>query len=107
MSNINVIYNNKKINNEDNLTPEETSVKPSVSYNSDNDNSLYTLIMHDPDSIYGNRIHWLIVNIPGNNLQNGQTILEYTPEQLRQYLKDQQYIKTRKWNVANTRKNNV
>ena len=33
--------------------------------------------MHDPDSVHGDYCHWLIINIQGNNLNNGDTILPY------------------------------
>nr|XP_018905788.1 PREDICTED: protein D3-like isoform X2 [Bemisia tabaci] len=46
--------------------------------------SQYCLIMTDPDTSYHSRPtepreyqHWIVVNIPGNNLTGGETITEY------------------------------
>ena len=58
------------------LTPKQTSIKPKVSFDN-NAKSLYTFITHDPDAVAGNYVHWLIVNIPGNQLNSGKEILEY------------------------------
>ena len=33
--------------------------------------------MHDPDSIHGNRFHWIVVNIY-NDIKNGADLLSYT-----------------------------
>ncbi|XP_072154763.1 putative odorant-binding protein A5 [Bemisia tabaci] len=48
------------------------------------DNSQYCLIMTDPDTSYHSRPgkpreyqHWVVVNIPGNNLSGGEFITEY------------------------------
>jgi phosphatidylethanolamine-binding protein (PEBP) family uncharacterized protein len=38
---------------------------------------LYTLLMHDPDSVYGNRFHWIVANISGD-VKNGVDLLPYT-----------------------------
>jgi phosphatidylethanolamine-binding protein (PEBP) family uncharacterized protein len=74
-SNIDIKYNDKTVKNNIFLTPAETQIEPKISYNSNND--LYTFLMHDPDSIHGDYCHWLIINIPGNKLNNGDTILPY------------------------------
>jgi phosphatidylethanolamine-binding protein (PEBP) family uncharacterized protein len=71
-----VLYNNLKIKNGIFLTPKETHTKPKIQYKS-SANTFYSLIMHDPDAVGGNLIHWLIVNISGNNVNNGDEILEY------------------------------
>jgi len=33
--------------------------------------------MHDPDAVNGDYIHFLDINIPGNNITNGQILLYY------------------------------
>ena len=33
--------------------------------------------MHDPDSIHGNRFHWIVINIV-NDIKNGDDLLSYT-----------------------------
>jgi len=71
-----VLYNNSEIKDGIFLTPMETQNKPKIEYKP-SPNSLYTLIIHDPDAVGGNLIHWLIVNISGNNIKNGDELLEY------------------------------
>ena len=51
-------------------------MKPHITYPFEN-NKLYTLLMHDPDSIHGNRFHWIVVNIY-NDIKNGVDLLSYT-----------------------------
>ncbi|XP_055934592.1 protein D2-like [Argiope bruennichi] len=55
---------------------------PTIQYQADNE-TLYTLIMLDADAPFPDLnisttfLHWLIVNIPGNNVNEGQTIASY------------------------------
>lgn len=55
---------------------------PQVSWQAD-PNSLYTLIMTDPDvpsrryPVNREFLHWLVVNIPGDNVHGGQHVVEY------------------------------
>jgi len=71
-----VYYNNKLVNNNEFLKPSETQVQPQIKYPFEN-NKLYTLLMHDPDSIHGNRFHWIAINIV-NDIKNGDDLLSYT-----------------------------
>lgn len=71
-----VLYNNLEIKNGRFITPKETRVEPKIEYYA-KPNALYTLIMHDPDAVGGNLIHWIIVNIDGNNLHSGDELLKY------------------------------
>ena len=71
-----VFYNNKIVNNNELLKPSETQTKPQIKYSFEN-NKLYTLLMHDPDSVYGNRFHWIVANISGD-VKNGIDLLPYT-----------------------------
>lgn len=63
-------------------TPTLMSAEPSVSWRANNE-TYYTLIMVDPDApshanaTYRNMLHWLVVNIPGNNVTQGETITKY------------------------------
>ena len=71
-----VYYNNKLVNNNEFLKPSETQSKPEIKYSFEN-NKLYTLLMHDPDSIHGNRFHWIAINIV-NDIKNADDLLSYT-----------------------------
>jgi len=71
-----VYYDNKLVNNNEFLKPSETKDKPQIKYPFEN-NKLYTLLMRDPDSVYGNRFHWIAINIV-NDIKNGNDLLSYT-----------------------------
>jgi phosphatidylethanolamine-binding protein (PEBP) family uncharacterized protein len=43
------------------ISPYDAITQPSVRFNKKK-NTLYTLLMFDPDAVHGNRIHWLIIN---------------------------------------------
>lgn len=64
------------------LTPSEVTEVPEVSYEADPD-SLYTLIKTDPDApsrdmpLFREFIHWVVVNIPGNQVNKGNTVAKY------------------------------
>lgn len=55
---------------------------PTLSWEYEKD-AFYTLIMTDPDApsranpLVGEVRHWLVVNIPGNDVALGQTIVEF------------------------------
>lgn len=76
MTELDIYYNNKKIENNEFITPIESKNKPVVKINS-NTNKIYTLIMYDPDAINGTHVHWLIININDNNINSGKIILSY------------------------------
>ncbi|NXN12574.1 RM38 protein, partial [Indicator maculatus] len=64
------------------VTPSEASRPPAVSYEADK-GSLWTLLLtnldghlRDADSEY---LHWLVTNIPGNNIKLGKEICHYLP----------------------------
>lgn len=63
------------------LTPTQVQYKPEVIWPA-NKNLLYTLIMVDPDVPSRENqqfevCHWMVVNIPGNDLSKGQTVIEF------------------------------
>jgi phosphatidylethanolamine-binding protein (PEBP) family uncharacterized protein len=63
----------------DNLRPRTNTLKkPIVTYTSE-DNDLYTLVIWDPDAPNPSFLHWLVVNIPEDRVQYGETIVEYMP----------------------------
>ena len=68
-----VLYNNTEIKNGAFLTPFGTRFEPKVEYRA-NPGTLYTLIMHDPDAVGGNLLHWVTVNMDG---QTGDKLLQY------------------------------
>ncbi|NWU96569.1 RM38 protein, partial [Upupa epops] len=62
------------------VTPTEASSPPLVSYEADKD-SLWTLLLTNPDGHLretdSEYLHWLVTNIPGNNIQSGKEICHY------------------------------
>lgn len=64
------------------LTPTQVKDQPEVNFKADK-NSFYTLIMTDPDAPsrenpeFREILHWLVVNIPGNEVNKGKVITEY------------------------------
>lgn len=74
--NMKVLYNNSEIKSGVFMTPAETHVEPKIEYDP-KPSTLYTLIMHDPDAPVGNLLHWIVVNIADNNINNGDILLEY------------------------------
>lgn len=64
------------------LTPTQVQKQPKVEYKAEKD-TYYTLAMQDPDAPSRREPsrrefrHWLVVNIPGNDIFKGDTIWEY------------------------------
>jgi phosphatidylethanolamine-binding protein (PEBP) family uncharacterized protein len=62
------------------LTPNEVRMKPDVDWEAKND-EFYTFLMVDygaQDSDKPMEVnHWLVVNIPGNNIDKGETVVEF------------------------------
>ncbi|EDV43705.1 uncharacterized protein Dana_GF16395 [Drosophila ananassae] len=64
------------------LTPTQVKDQPKVVWDAD-PNALYTLILTDPDAPsrqdpkFREWHHWLVVNIPGNQIENGQVLTAY------------------------------
>lgn len=71
-----VSYNNKEITDGKFISPQNSQIKPIIDYQA-TPNTLYTLILYDPDAPSGNHLHWVVVNIQGNNINSGNTLLEY------------------------------
>jgi len=46
-----------------------TRTPPDVSWTHIKKNQYYTLIMHDPDAVGGNKIHWLVYNLPHQGIE--------------------------------------
>ncbi|XP_013102441.1 protein D3 [Stomoxys calcitrans] len=64
------------------LTPTQVKDQPEVTWEAE-EGALYTLLMVDPDApsrqepTYREVLHWLIINVPGNKVANGQVVAEY------------------------------
>ncbi|KAI6179777.1 hypothetical protein M3Y98_00647100 [Aphelenchoides besseyi] len=64
------------------LQVSEVKSQPIVKWETE-PNALYTLVKVDPDAlsrenpIYRSWLHWLVVNVPGNQLTNGKVIASY------------------------------
>ncbi|EDV48021.1 protein D2 [Drosophila erecta] len=64
------------------LTPTQVQNQPKVEWDAD-PNALYTLILTDPDAPsrkepkFREWHHWLVVNIPGNQVDNGVVLTAY------------------------------
>ena len=72
-----IIYNNNSIVNKNFLSKTETNNPPDVTL-ALNNNDLYTLIMFDPDTKFGDYIHWLLINITlKGNIKYGDIIIPY------------------------------
>jgi len=80
---IQVTYENgKEVNQGNELTPTQVQNQPQVKFDTD-PGSLYTLTMIDPDAPsranpeFREILHWMVVNISGNDLNSGTTISGY------------------------------
>uniref|UniRef100_A0A8D0FJT7 Large ribosomal subunit protein mL38 n=1 Tax=Strix occidentalis caurina TaxID=311401 RepID=A0A8D0FJT7_STROC len=64
------------------VTPSEASSPPAVSYEADK-GSLWTLLLTNPDGHLRDTdseyLHWLVTNIPGNDIKSGKEICHYLP----------------------------
>lgn len=59
-----------------NLSKKLTAKAPTLKWKAKRDIS-YTMVMVDPDIDNGHYVNWLVGNIRGNNIKNGDTIFEY------------------------------
>ncbi|KAJ7427458.1 Peroxisomal acyl-coenzyme A oxidase 1 [Willisornis vidua] len=64
------------------VTPSEASSPPEVSYEADK-GSLWTMLLTNPDGHLreadSEYLHWLVTNIPGNDIKSGKEICHYLP----------------------------
>ncbi len=64
----------------DNLRNQKNTVAPPlISFQSDPPDELYTVVVWDPDSPDPSYLHWLIINIPGERVLDGQILVPYKP----------------------------
>lgn len=52
---------------------------PTVTFDSEQENELFTLVIYDPDALNPSFLHWLVINIPEEKVENGDTIVSYKP----------------------------
>ena len=52
---------------------------PLVSFVADPPDELYTIILSDPNSADPSYLHWLVINIPGERVAEGQAVVPYQP----------------------------
>lgn len=71
-----VIYNKKPIKDGEFLKVSETQNRPKIKLDM-NPEKFYSLIVHDPNAVGGNKIHWAIINIINNNIKNGMDVISY------------------------------
>eukprot|EP00483_Globobulimina_turgida_P005991 UN06001 len=77
-----VEFNNKLIEPAQELSPSESSIQPHVRWKGVKDKN-YTLMMVDPDPpsrrapFLKDILHWMVINIPSNELQKGITLASY------------------------------
>ncbi|KAK6643612.1 hypothetical protein RUM43_005122 [Polyplax serrata] len=76
-------YGNLALNLGNELTPAQVKNPPSTIKWKADEGTFYTLCMTDPDAPsrkepkFREWHHWLVVNIPGNDLEKGETLSEY------------------------------
>ncbi|KAJ8363600.1 hypothetical protein SKAU_G00124310 [Synaphobranchus kaupii] len=64
------------------VTPTQAAAAPHVSFEAEED-SLWTLLLTSPDEHLqdseGEYVHWLVGNIPGNDIKSGEEVCHYFP----------------------------
>jgi phosphatidylethanolamine-binding protein (PEBP) family uncharacterized protein len=72
-----ILYNDIKLyKNNLYLETDKVQITPKIIFNL-NPDKFYTLIVFDPEAVGGNKIHWLVINITNNNINNGKTLIKY------------------------------
>lgn len=74
---MNIYYNGKILRNGDFLKVSETQIKPQIVLNVENNSKYYTILLHDPNAIVGDKIHWCVINIINNDINKGLEIHPY------------------------------
>ncbi|XP_061393173.1 protein D2-like [Musca vetustissima] len=65
------------------LTPTQVKDPPNVEWEPETDDTYYTLLLTNPDvpsrenPAWRDWVHWLVVNIPGNQIDNGEVLDDY------------------------------
>jgi phosphatidylethanolamine-binding protein (PEBP) family uncharacterized protein len=75
---IKILYDDIEIINGKFMLQQNTKNQPQINFtNNMKKDVFYTLIMYDPNAISGNYLHWLIINITDNDINDGEIILKY------------------------------
>ena len=72
-----VIYNNKKVKENEFLKINLVQNIPQIVF--PNVNDTYTLVMYDPDALGGTFIHWIVTNIKNGDIIKGTQLVPYKP----------------------------
>lgn len=78
-----VSYNGTIVQDGNVLTPKQTAEFPDIVLNNEDESALYTLIITDPDApsrndpVFREFIHYVCVNIKGNQLNTGDVVASY------------------------------
>ncbi|XP_055932848.1 protein D1-like [Argiope bruennichi] len=93
-----VKFNNRAVACGNEFTRAETKLHPTVVDFDADIKKLYTFIMIDPDTTtpqypdLANYLHWLIENVPGNVVLNGDSVTSYDPPQAPTFSDTHRYI---------------
>jgi hypothetical protein len=77
-----ITYGDTNVSEGTELTPAQAHEQPKISWSNDA-NKFYTLFMTDPDApsreepSYREFIHWVVTDIPGDDIKSGVVLLEY------------------------------
>ncbi|GBM89913.1 OV-16 antigen [Araneus ventricosus] len=91
-------FNRKSVTCGNEMTRTETKNPPTVMDFPAEKQKLYTMIMFDPDALtpqnpnLANFRHWLVENIPGNKVNDGDLVSFYTPPAPPDYSDPHRYI---------------
>lgn len=77
---IHIFYNGVKGNSQL-LQVIDTQTQPRILITANDDDTLYTLLMSDPDAPAKDWLHWLVTNIPGAapDIGQGDEVISYAP----------------------------
>ena len=65
------------------IKPHEATTEPFVTFDHSDPESLWTLVMTNPDGHFSaddsEYVHWMVTNIPGNDIKAGNVVVPYLP----------------------------
>ncbi|KII67423.1 OV-16 antigen [Thelohanellus kitauei] len=75
---VEVEYRGKRVRFGATINPANADSEPHLSWEASSDDK-YTMVMTDLDAPRREWYHWLIYDVPGNDLTGGKTLIEYMP----------------------------